>query len=182
MRPASSCTRNHRRPWTVEENRWLVANWRDYDMHYCARVLGRSPAAVSDHARTLGLRKAEPAWTPEDERRLVELYNIIGPAATARELRRSQKSCWNKAYRLGLTGRWRARWTTRQVARVRAVLEELCGDLGRTPDAIAVRMRLCADEMQAGKRKRRKARRRYSGRHEHVAGLTETLAEIAAET
>ena len=81
-----------------------------------------------------------PAWTPEEDAVIAELYPTRGEKECAKVLGRSERACSSRAKRIGvrsLTNHGRSNpWTDREERVIVARLAQACRETGRSPMAV----------------------------------------------
>lgn len=99
LRPASR-SKYHRR-WTPEEDAVVRASYLIKGPQATAGLLrARTPEAVKEHARRLGLSKTVRLWTEEDEAWLLA-HSTQPPAKLAKHLKRGLSAIYERLWRLG---------------------------------------------------------------------------------
>ena len=106
----------HARRWTASDDERLRRLVHDKPLHELARLLGRTPEALRQRARKLGVRlrdespcprAGQPWTTAEDE--MLRLHPGLNPAALAQLLGRSDRAVTIRLAKLGLRdGRYRS--------------------------------------------------------------------------
>ena len=98
-------------PWMQEEDAELM-RLRSMGLTWgqCAKKLGtRTPGACASRAATLKsaekrVCKKPSFWTPEEDRKLAELWHVLSVPEISERMGRTVKGVYRRANRLGLTG------------------------------------------------------------------------------
>lgn len=97
--------------WSTADDQFLRDNWATMSVPDIARHVGRNRDAVYAHAATIGLSPGDSLygrtkrWTPEDDRRLRELYGTMSRREVAALMGRPPGSIKHRAQRLGLSAK-----------------------------------------------------------------------------
>jgi len=85
--------------WSAEEEAFLKENYSRLSVRELSQILCRTPDAIKEKARKLGLRKVR-WWTKEEERYLLENYSLRQLKEIARELGRTKSAVEHKIHKL----------------------------------------------------------------------------------
>lgn len=136
--------------WTTKEDNFLRENYSELGPATCAkRLKRRTPTAVTQRAKVLGITSLAVSWKPEEDAFLRENYAELGPKGCAEILpNRSRSSVRSRAAKLGLA-KPRNSWTPEEDALLRENYAKLgpkgCAELlpNRTPETIYSHAQVC---------------------------------------
>ena len=105
-------TKNSDKNWTLDEDQFLIENYRSLGSKGTADVLGRLPSACRNRAYHLKITR-DISWSPEEEQFLKDNYGSQGAVWVSEQLGRSKSSCIAHARKLGIKRDYR--WTKEQI-------------------------------------------------------------------
>jgi len=128
--------------WGKDEIEQLRKLYPTHSAIELSKIFGRTPAVIRHKARSLGLgktkeflrqlgvkasyaRKKLRRWSLEDESKLKELWLKMSLKQLSKVLGRSKQAIWQKAQRLGLSSRGKARISGSSIVRKGALGERI---------------------------------------------------------
>lgn len=100
--------RGSNRLWTMEDERYVLANYGKLPTELLARQVNRTPVAVTSRALNprwgaATRRRARKAWAPAEDALLHSAYRKLPTSSICRTLGRTTESIHGRARKLGLT-------------------------------------------------------------------------------
>lgn len=82
--------------WTMEEDLFLIKNYKEKEAKWCAEQLNRTTSSIVHRANELKLKKASNKWQQQEENYLIKYYTIKETKEIAKDINRTVQAVENR--------------------------------------------------------------------------------------